>query len=73
MRRDSLDDRARVRLFDELAAYFDTLVASPASETEPISSEQYVRNVVEILYFRSTKSGLARQGSTATAFDPAKQ
>ena len=51
MRRDSLDDRARVRLFDELAAYFQTAWwPFPASETEPITSEQYVRNIVEILY-----------------------
>jgi uncharacterized RDD family membrane protein YckC len=56
MRRDSLDDRARVRLFDELAIYFQSLVAFPAGETEPITSEQYVRNIVEILYFRSPKA-----------------
>jgi uncharacterized RDD family membrane protein YckC len=73
LRRDLLDDRARVRLFDELAAYFQTLVAFPASETEPITSEQYVRNVVEILHFRSAKSSLALQRSTAAAFDAAKQ
>jgi uncharacterized RDD family membrane protein YckC len=62
MRRDSLDDRARVRLFDELAAYFNSLVVFPASDTEPITSEQYVRNVVEILYFRGSKSGLVSPG-----------
>lgn len=73
MRRDSLDDRARVRLFDELAEYFQTLVAFKASETEAITSEQYIRNIVEILYFRSSKSGLARQMSVATALDAPKR
>lgn len=64
VRRDSLDDQARVRLFDELAAYFQTLVAFPASETEPITSEQYVRNVVEILYFAKAIAGMTRQGAS---------
>lgn len=69
LRRDSLDDRARVRLFDELSAYFQTLIAFPASETESISSEQYVRNVVEILYFRGTKTGPSRQEAVSAALD----
>ncbi len=73
MRRDSLDDRARVLLFDELAAYFQNLVAFPASETEPITSEQYVRNVVEVLYSRSGKPSLTGQVSVATGFDAAKR
>jgi hypothetical protein len=71
MRRDSLDDRARVRLFDELAAYFQTRVAFPASETEPITSEQYVRNIVEILYFRGPKASPAPKETPATVFDVA--
>jgi uncharacterized RDD family membrane protein YckC len=50
MRRDLLDDRARVAVFDDLAAYFRTLVEFPAEDTENLSSEQHVRNVVEILY-----------------------
>jgi uncharacterized RDD family membrane protein YckC len=69
MRRDSLDDRARVELFNELAAYFEALVAFPAAETELITSEQYVRNIVEILYFRSPQSGLARPTAGAPVLD----
>ncbi len=71
MRRDWLDDRARVRLFDELAAYFQTLVAFPIGETEPISSEQYVRNIVEILYSRSPKTGPTRQGAIGASLGAA--
>ena len=55
MRRDGLEDRARVLLFDDLAAYFRALVDFPAEDIEQISSEQYVRNVVEILYSASAK------------------
>jgi len=50
MRRDRLEDRARVVLFDELAAYFRSLVEFPPEDIEQLSSEQYVRNVLEILY-----------------------
>jgi len=50
MRRDRLDDRARVLLFNDLAAFFRSLVEFPAEDIEQLSSEQYVRNVVEILF-----------------------
>lgn len=50
MRRERLEDRARVALFDHLAAYFRTLVEFPAEDVEQLSAEQYVRNVVEILF-----------------------
>lgn len=50
MRRDALNDRARVEIFDELEAYFRSLVEFPAEDTDQLASEQYVRNVVEILY-----------------------
>jgi uncharacterized RDD family membrane protein YckC len=66
MRRDRLDDRARVRLFDELAAYFNGLVPFPASDTEQITSEQYVRNIVEILFFRNAKVASLRSTPAAT-------
>jgi uncharacterized RDD family membrane protein YckC len=49
LRRDRLDDRDRVALFDDLAAYFRTLVEFLAEDASELSSEQYVRNVVEIL------------------------
>lgn len=50
MRRDRLEDHARVLLFDELSAYFRSLVEFPAEDVDPLSSEQYVRDVVEVLY-----------------------
>ncbi len=53
MRRDGLEDRARVLVFNELSAYFRSLVEFPIEDVDPLSSEQYVRNVVEVLYSRT--------------------
>ena len=50
LRRDQLDDAARVELFRELAGRLRSLVEFPAEAVEALSDEQYVRNAVEILY-----------------------
>jgi hypothetical protein len=50
VRRDQLDDGARVELFGELAGRLRKLVEFPAEAVEGLSDEQYVRNAVEILY-----------------------
>ncbi len=50
VRRDDLEPAARVRLFEELADHFKSLVAFPAEAAELLPSEQYVRNVVDILF-----------------------
>ncbi|MEO8126165.1 MAG: RDD family protein [Bryobacteraceae bacterium] len=49
-RREELDPPARVTLFGEIAAHYRALVEFPPEVTEQISDEQYVRNVVEILF-----------------------
>ena len=49
-RRDELDPAARVELFGELAAHFKSLVGFPAEVVESMPDEQYVRNVVDILF-----------------------
>jgi uncharacterized RDD family membrane protein YckC len=48
-RRDELDPGARVRLFAELASYFRSIAPFPEEATAPLSDEQYVRNVAEIV------------------------
>ena len=48
-RRDSLDPAARVRVFDELAAHFRGLVEFPEEATLGVTSEQYVRNCIEVI------------------------
>ena len=49
-RRDEFDAGERVKLFAELAAYFRTLAAVPAEMNEQVADEQFVRNVVDVLY-----------------------
>lgn len=50
LRRDSLDPDARVDLFRSLADHFRALVAYPPDATEGLSDEQYIRNVVDVIY-----------------------
>jgi uncharacterized RDD family membrane protein YckC len=50
VRRDALEPVARVQLFAELAARFRARVAFPAETTEGLADEQYVRDVVDVLY-----------------------
>jgi uncharacterized RDD family membrane protein YckC len=56
VRRDELEPQARLQLFDGLVQHFRSLVEFPLEATEQLSGEQYVRNVVEILYRRADRS-----------------
>jgi uncharacterized RDD family membrane protein YckC len=56
MRRDAIDPRARLSLFADLAGYFRELVPYPPDVVEQLSDEQYVRDVVEVLYKAQTKT-----------------
>jgi len=56
LRRDDLESRARVGLFRDLTAYFQSIVSFPQEATDGISDEQYVRNVVEALYRPKTQN-----------------
>ena len=53
LRRDELEPAARVELFEELAGLFRTEVEFPEEATDGISDEQYVRNVVDIVFRES--------------------
>jgi uncharacterized RDD family membrane protein YckC len=46
----ALNDEERVQLFEALAAHFQTIVEFPPEATEMIGAEQYVRNVVDVIY-----------------------
>lgn len=50
VRRDEFDALARVPLFAELAAHFKAKVQFPAESVDGIADEQFVRNVVDVLY-----------------------
>src|SRR5580692_4244673 len=56
LRRDEIDPQARLALFGDMAKYFRGLVEYPAEVVEQLSDEQYVRNVVEILFKREVAS-----------------
>ena len=56
VRRDELDPAARVDLFADLAAHFKTLVTFPPEDTDSMPDEQYIRNVVDILFRTRAKS-----------------
>jgi uncharacterized RDD family membrane protein YckC len=53
LRRDTIDDLPRLAMFEDLANYFRSLVEFPAEDTEQLTSEQYVRNAVEVLHARA--------------------
>ena len=50
LRRDDFDPIARVELFGELAAHFRGMLEFPAEATDGITDEQYLRNVVDVIY-----------------------
>ena len=66
VRRDELEAAARVVLFAEFAAHFRTLVEFPPDATDGLTDEQYVRNVVDIL-FRSQRAEARGAVAVATA------
>jgi uncharacterized RDD family membrane protein YckC len=55
LRRDKLDAAARVKLFDTLAEHFRALITFPETATLGLSDEQYVRDVVDLLFRHSVE------------------
>lgn len=50
LRREAFDPVSRVELFGELAAHFQAKVAFPAEATDGVADEQYLRNLVDVIY-----------------------
>jgi uncharacterized RDD family membrane protein YckC len=50
LRRNELNPESRVDLFKEVASHFNAKVPFPEEATHGITDEQYIRNVVDILY-----------------------
>jgi len=50
MRREEFDADARVELYRELAEYFRARAEFPAEATDGITDEQYLRNLLDVLY-----------------------
>jgi uncharacterized RDD family membrane protein YckC len=55
LRRDEFDPVARVELFGELAAHFRAKVEFPAEATDGVADEQFLRNVVDVIYRARTE------------------
>jgi uncharacterized RDD family membrane protein YckC len=70
-RRDEFEAPERVRLFGELAEHFKAKVQFPADAVEGIADEQYIRNVVDILYRTDVKRAAARTDEPARDTDGA--
>jgi uncharacterized RDD family membrane protein YckC len=56
LRRDELNPQERIALFRDMASHFRTVVEFPQEATDGISDEQYIRNVVDILFRAQTTS-----------------
>jgi hypothetical protein len=50
LRRAEFDPLARVELFSGLAAHFRAMIEFPPEATDGITDEQYLRNVVDVIY-----------------------
>ena len=50
LRRDDFEPGARLQLFADLSAHFRAKVDFPAEATEGVADEQFIRNVVDIVY-----------------------
>jgi len=60
LRREQLDSGSRIELYEEIAAHFKSILQFPPEATDGISDEQYIRNVVEVL-FRSQAGNMQKQ------------
>ena len=61
--REDFEPAARVELFAQLAAHFRQVGAVPAELADGIADEQFVRNVVEVLYLRPETALAAREAA----------
>jgi uncharacterized RDD family membrane protein YckC len=56
VRRDEFDPVDRVELFAELAGHFRAKIEFPPEATDDIADEQYLRNVVDVIYRTRTEA-----------------
>ena len=50
LRRDILEPEDRIQLFEEIAAHFRCMVQFPEKALHGLTDEQYIRNIVDIIY-----------------------
>ena len=56
LRRDELDPLSRVELFTEIADHYKKIISFPQEATDGITEEQFVRNVVDVLFVTKRSS-----------------
>jgi hypothetical protein len=61
--RDEFEPQARVELFKEIADHFRPIAEFPPEATDGMTDEQYIRNLVDILY--RTRAGRQKQEAAA--------
>jgi len=69
LRRDQLEPVARVELFSDIAGHLRSKAQFPADATDGITDEQYVRNVVDMLYRTRTGGSPGRKSDPSAASD----
>ena len=69
IRRDEFEPAARVELFEQLAGHFRAKVDFPPEATDGIADEQYIRNVVDVVY-RRVSAAAERRESVAPGASP---
>jgi uncharacterized RDD family membrane protein YckC len=65
LRRDRLNPEARVELFQQVALHFKSVVEFPPEAVEGLTDEQYVRNVVDLLFEKTTSARKLAGGTPA--------
>jgi len=70
LRRDEFEPAARVGLFGQLASHFRSLAAFPLEAVEGLTDEQYVRNVVDVLFRARGERAASADKSGPTAAVP---
>ncbi|HEX3628171.1 MAG TPA: RDD family protein [Verrucomicrobiae bacterium] len=58
LRRDEFEPLARVEIFNDLAVHFRAKVDFPPEATDGVADEQYLRNVVDVLYRTRVENGV---------------
>lgn len=67
VRRDDFEPAARVKLFAEMAAHFKSLAHFPPEVLEAMPDEQFIRNVVDILFRTNAAKPPAAEPAMAVA------
>jgi uncharacterized RDD family membrane protein YckC len=62
MRRDEIEPRARVELFQDIAEHFHQSIRLPEESAQGLTDEQYVRNIVDILFIQRARHAGADDG-----------